>query len=76
MGLVQRDQVQPKFYFVPDIELRLGSYKTQHKLLWAEHSSFRLTYDGILRNEEEDPIYIWGERRVVLIADDVIFDLF
>lgn len=28
-------------------------------------------YDGFLRSDEEDPVHIEGERRVVLIDDDV-----
>lgn len=33
-------------------------------------------YNGILRSEEEDPVYIRGEKRVLLIEGDVSFDLF
>lgn len=32
--------------------------------------------DGILKSEEEDHIYIGGERRVFLIDGDVPFDIF
>lgn len=33
-------------------------------------------YNGILRSEEEDPVYIGGEKRVLLVDGDVPFDLF
>lgn len=33
-------------------------------------------YDGILRSEEEDAIYIGDERRIVLVDGDVTFDRF
>lgn len=33
-------------------------------------------YDGILKNEEEDRMYVEGERKVVLVDRDVMFDMF
>lgn len=34
-------------------------------------------YDGVLRGDEEDHLYIGGERRVVLLDDDnVTYDFF
>lgn len=33
-------------------------------------------YDGILRNEEEDRMYVESERKVVLVDRDVMFDMF
>lgn len=33
-------------------------------------------YEGILRSKEEDPVYVRGERKVVLIDKGVTFDQF
>lgn len=35
-----------------------------------------LYYDGVFRSEEEDPIYLCGEIRVVLIDNNVALDHF
>lgn len=33
-------------------------------------------YDGILISEEEDAVCIEGERRIILLDDDISYDLF
>lgn len=33
-------------------------------------------YGGILRNEEDDPVFIGGEKRVLLLDGNVFFHLF
>lgn len=32
--------------------------------------------NGILKSEEDDPVYIEGEKRILLMDRDVPFDLF